>query len=147
MLAEEFWIKHNVFNLPSNGSGKRYQVLNLGAGAQGFIFSFNFSVHLKTFTIKFRKSKINPSLGSWMHTEEVPPWLPRSAAAPSHLLTHCARQSHRTACWPEAQGFLLSRSVCASLYLKVLPHICLAWLILKGLAQIPPPSGSPPWYF
>lgn len=114
-------------------------------------FSFDFSVHLKTFIIKFRKSKRSPLLGSLLHTRGGPSWRPWSAAVSSQAgLTHDMLQSPWIAHTAWSPGLPLAHT-CRhlSLYLRFF-HTKFDWLtplILKGLAQIPSPSGSPPWYF
>lgn len=71
-------------------------------------FPFDFSVCLKMFIIKFRKSKRNPSPGSPLHTKGGLPWRPWSLQPHLRLalLTHDMLQSPWTAHMARSSGLL-----------------------------------------
>lgn len=116
-------------------------------------FSLGLSVCLKMFTIKFKRSKIRPP-ALWLiisHRRK-----PSLTALVCSLITSAPHMLDSSALWHGTAGGLMGRvlsgpdvhtpfSLPEGSFTTHLP----GWLLLtlKGLSPIPPPSGSPTWYF
>ena len=86
-------------------------------------------VPLTTLIIKFG-SKTDPSSGSPLHTEAVPPWLPWSPPCPGLQPSLQAMHYSHTEllAWSEVQGSLWSRLACTLLYTWRFFHTRSTWL-------------------